>query len=64
MGHLCPECGCGCHCHGDIDDLILGERYDCDHCCPGCANPHELCQCDDEPWMDYLDNESEPTDAE
>ena len=32
MAHQCPNCGLKCHCQGDIDDLILGENYNCSCC--------------------------------
>ncbi len=32
MGHTCGHCGQACYCNGDIEDMLMGEPYDCIHC--------------------------------
>jgi hypothetical protein len=50
MAHECPECGCRCFCHGDIDDLTLGIRNDC-QCCWDDDDDEE--DYDDGDWGDW-----------
>lgn len=36
--HECPDCYDGCYCGGDIDDMLMGDTREEQHCNHACSD--------------------------